>query len=255
MKKVLSLVLVLTLCAVLVSVPVFAANLPTYAPDNEGKYSVPYTEGTSGYYYALLVVEGIYDVDETPVISEDTVLYIDQATANADGDVSFDGWIPKNDEPATVYLGGVANGPVLLGYLGANNFVVAGTVTTDSSTTYEATVTLTDAEGFAYTGTSVNGAYTVEVPEGNYTFVVNVKNHLSYTDNDFAVTGDVSGKNVAVKGGDINSNGSVDYEDFAAVVNNFLLENEAADINGNGTIDYEDYAKVVNNFGIAAVVE
>lgn len=255
MKKLLSLVLVLVMCAAVMSVSAFAADKPTYSPANDGTYSIPYTEGTSGSYYALLVVEGVYDEGDTPVISEDTVLYIDQGTANADGDVIFDGWIPKNDEPATVYLGGVADGPVLLGYLGSNTFIVSGTVTTDSGTTYEATVTLTGSEGAEFSATSVSGAYAVEVPEGTYTFKVNVKNHLSYTDSDFAVAADVAGKDVELLGGDIDANGSIEYLDLMELVNTYGDENADVDIDGNGVVEYFELMMGVNNYGSVSVSE
>lgn len=253
MKKVLGLVLVFVM---LMSVAVFAADKPTFAPESDGTYTVPYSDGTSGNYYALLVVEGIYEEDETPEISEDTVLYIDQATADASGDVSFDGWIPKNDEPATVYLGGsnLPDGPVLLGYLGAQNFVVAGTVTTDSGTTYEATVTLTDAENNVFTATSVNGAYAVEVPQGTYTFTVNVKNHLSYTDADFAVDADVSGKNVSVLGGDLDESGTVDFDDLSEILRNYKTVSDY-DVDGVGEVDFDDLSIVLKNYKISAVAE
>jgi hypothetical protein len=203
MKKVLSLVIVLM---AVMSVAAFAAEPVTYTPADDGTYNVSYAGTSSGNYYALLVVEGVYEADKTPVISEDTVLYIDQSTATSSG-VTFSNWIPKNDEPATVYLGGTGlDKPVLLGYLGENTFFVTGTVTTDSGTSYEAVVTLVSGDD-TFTVTAVNGAYSIEVPEGNYTFNVNVKNHLSYTQNNFAVTGDVNGKDVEVLGGDLNGDG------------------------------------------------
>lgn len=253
MKKVLALVL----AALLMTAAVFAA--PTaFTPNENGEYSVGYTEGTENNYYALLVVSGIYAEGETPAISEDTVLYIDQGTADANGDVSFEGWIPKNDTEATVYLGGsdLDDGPVLLGYLSKEEekFTVAGKVTTDSNTTYEATVTLTDAEGNAFTGTSALGAYSVEVPKGTYTFKVTVKNHLSYTDNELAVEADISEKNVALKGGDIDGMGSVEFADLNTVLVDYGKESEA-DIDGNGTVEFADLNTVLTNYGSIAVEE
>lgn len=250
MKKILALALAMLMAMSVVAAPV------AYKPNDKGEYSAGYTEGTKGSYYALLVVSGIYAENETPAISEETVLYIDQSTGDANGDVSFDGWIPRDDVKATVYLGGSdLPNPVILGYLGAEEkFTVAGKVSTDSNTTYEATVTLTNGTD-TYTVTTAEGTYSVEIPEGTYTFKVTLKNHLSYTDNDFAVSENVAGKNVSLKGGDIDGKGSVDYEDYAAIVNNFLTDNADVDIDGNVTVDYDDYAKVVNNFGATAVVE
>ena len=253
MKKVLSLVLVL-MALVAMSTVAFAADV-TFEPDADGTYTIPYTEGTSGQFYALLVVEGVYEEGETPAISEDTVLYIDQATANANGDVSFDGWIPKNEEPATVYLGGsnLPDGPVLLGYLGSQSFIVSGTVTSES--TREATVTLTDAENNVFTATSVNGAYAVEVPEGTYTFTVNVKNHLSYTDNDFVVDADVSGKNVSVLGGDTDGDGAVAFADLTSILNTYKETDTETDITGDNVTDFTDLTIVLNNYKDVAVAE
>ena len=252
MKK---LLITLLVCMAVMSLAVYA-ELPTYTPDEtDGTYTIGYTEGAASNYYALLVVEGIYEEGATPVISEDTVLYIDQATADSNGDVSFGGWIPKNDEPATVYLGGKDATPVLLGYLGENTFVISGTVSTDSGTTYEATVTLTDAEGGVFTATSVSGAYSVEVPEGTYTFTVNVKNHLSYTDADFAVTADVSDKNASLKGGDIDANGTVEFNDLGAVLDAYKLTDESVDIDGAGTVDFADLGIILDNYKATAVNE
>ena len=246
MKKVLSFVLVLCVCVALMSVAAFAAA-SSYSPEGDGTYSIGYTEGSSGSYYALLVVEGIYAEDEAPAISEDSVLYIDQATADANGDVSFDGWYPKNDEPATVYLGGSdLDAPVLLGYLGANNFKVAGTVTAQAE--FEATITLTDAASNVFTATSVNGAYEIEVPEGTYTFNVNVKNHLSYTQNGFVVNADVSGKNVNVVGGDLNGDGVVDFGDLKIVSANYGAQMDEGDFNGDGVVDFGDLKVISANY-------
>lgn len=250
MKKVLSMLLVLV---AVMSMTAFAAEPQTYRPAADGTYSIGYTEGTASKYYALLVVEGKYEADATPTISEDTVLYIDQGTADANGDVSFDGWIPKNDEVATVYLGGTgADKPVLLGYLGANNFVVSGNVTSES--TYEATVTLTDSEGTAYSATSENGAYTVEVPEGTYTFTVNVNNHLTYTKNEFSVSADTV-KDVSVLGGDVNSDDVIDFDDLTQVLKDYKTASDDSDVDASGTVDFDDLTAVLKNYKVTAVVE
>lgn len=251
MKKVLSLVIVLV---AVMSVAVFAADPVTYTPEDDGTYKVSYAETTSGKYYALLVVEGVYTADQTPVISQDTVLYIDQSTATSSG-VTFSNWIPKNDEPATVYLGGTGlDKPVLLGYLGENTFFVTGNVTTDSGTSYEAVVTLTSGED-TFTVTSVNGAYSIEVPEGTYTFTVNVKNHLPYTDKDFVVSADVAGKDMTVIGGDASEDGTVDFDDLAIVVNNYNATIDSGDITGDGVVDFDDLSSVVNNYNAVATVD
>ena len=251
MKKFLIALLV---CVAVMSLAAYA-ELPTYTPESDGTYTIGYTEGAESNYYALLVVEGVYAEGETPVISEDTVLYIDQATANANGDVSFDGWIPKNEEPATVYLGGsnFTDGPVLLGYLGSNTFLITGTI--DSDSYYEATVTLTDANGGVYTATSVSGAYAVEVPEGTYTFTVNVKNHLSYTKKALTVEADTTFKTVELLAGDTDGDGKIISLDLDTVLSKFNTSDESADVDGSGKVNALDLDTVLSNFNEESVVE
>ncbi len=250
MKRVLSFVLV---CMVLMSVSAFAADPVTYEPAEDGTYSISYTEGTASKFYSLVVVEGKYEAGATPEISEETVLYIDQGTANANGDVTFDGWIPKNDEVATVYLGGTgSDSPVLLGYLAAASRTVSGTVTAVPATANEATVTLTDSEGTEYTTTTTNGAYSVKVPEGAYTVKVEIDNYLSYVENNFAVTGNVSDKNVTLLGGGVNADGAIGDADITALRANYGTSEAEGDIDGNGTVDYYDLMVVLNNYGKTA---
>lgn len=102
--------------ALVLSAAAFAAEPAYYKADESGEYSVDYS-GNAGDYYALLVVEGVYTEEMTPVISENTVQHIDQATADANGTASFENFVPKTTAPGTVYVGGGESGPELLGYV------------------------------------------------------------------------------------------------------------------------------------------
>lgn len=238
----------LLLVSALFSLATFAQS-ETYTPEADGTYSVGYSDGTVGAYYALLVVEGIADEGDTPTISEDSVLYIDQATADAEGKITFNGWIPKNDKPATVYLGGTAlDKPILLGYLGENTFVISGTISTDSGTTNLANITLKNSDGEYSAKADSAGKYSVEVPEGTYTFTVTVKNHLSFTKSAFDVTEAKENVNVSLKGGDVNNDGTIDVEDLTKLVSGYGTASEA-DINNDGTVDIEDLTRTVSNYG------
>lgn len=244
----------LLLVSALLSLAVFAES-ETYTPGSDGTYSVGYSDGTSGAYYALLVVEGIVDEGSTPTISEDSVLYIDQATADSDGNVTFNGWIPKNDNPATVYLGGTnLDKPVLLGYLGENTFVISGTVSTDSGTTSLASITLKNDDGEYSATADSTGKYSVEVPEGTYKFTVTVKNHLSYTKSAFDVNEAKENVNVTLKGGDVNGDGNINIVDFTRVVSAYGTDSEI-DINNDGTVNILDFTRIVSNYGTSAVSE
>lgn len=252
MKRVLSLVLI---CMMLMSVSVFAADPVTYEPAEDGTYSIGYTEGTADYYYSLVVVEGKYTADQTPTISEESVLYIDQGMADSNGDVTFSGWIPKNDEKATVYLGGTgADSPVLLGYLAAASYTLSGTVTTVPATANEATITLTGlGEEGTYTATTTDGAYTIKVPEGSYTFEVSVDNYI-VAEEPINVSGNAS-KDVTLLGGDVNADGAIGDADITALRANYGTSEAEGDIDGDGTVDYDDLMVVLNNYGKTAVSE
>ena len=116
MKRTLARIIVLSfVCVALLTCGVFAED--NYVHNNNGTFSVNY-DGEAGSYYALLVVDGMYKPDVFPSISEDNVLYIDQTTADDEGNVDFENWtITDMSSPATVYVSGPATGPVLLGYL------------------------------------------------------------------------------------------------------------------------------------------
>ncbi len=248
MKRILSVLLVLI---TIMSTAVFAAEPATYEPAEDGTYSISYTEGTASKFYSIVVVEGVYEAGETPEISEETVLYIDQGTADANGDVTFGGWIPKNDERATVYLGGTgSDSPVLLGYLAAASRTVSGTVMEVPATANEATVTLTDSEGTEYTATTTNGAYSVRVPEGSYTFKVSVDNYIEKVE-PVTISEDTS-KNVTLLGGDVNADGAIGDADITALRANYGTSEAEGDIDGNGTVDYYDLMVVLNNYGKTA---
>ena len=79
-------------CAVMLCVAV-SAETTTVVPGDDGKYDVTYN-GTSGEYYAILVVEGTYAENETPTISEDSIIYFSQETAGADGNATFANFLP-----------------------------------------------------------------------------------------------------------------------------------------------------------------
>lgn len=102
----------LVAAAVLVSsltVSAFAAT-DGYTTDVDGtvtcdgeKYTATYAGAEAGSQYVLLVVEGTPD---SYTVSEDSILYIDQVAADANGTVTFSGFIPMSIADSVVLLGG-----------------------------------------------------------------------------------------------------------------------------------------------------
>lgn len=256
MTKLLKTLAISVLCFAVMSVAAFAAENIT--ANSDGTFPASYADGTEGQYYALVVVEGIYTEDQTPAISEDTVLHIDQVTAGASG-ASFDNFVPRNNNPATVYVGGsdLDDGPVILGYINAEEpvkeYKVSVAVTADSDAA--ATVKLV-ADGVEVTAVYDEAAdkYVATVAEGTYKLTVNVPKHLSYTMNALTVAADVE-KAVTVKGGELDINGVIDFDDLNVVLNNYGNTDETIDIDGIGTVNFDDLNIILNNYGESAVVE
>lgn len=234
----------------------FAAE--NYNQDASGAYTVDYT-GKAGEYYAILVVDGIYEDGKMPAITEDSIIYISQETADAEGKVSFADFKTKNDHDGTVYIGGSGlDSAVLLGYVKAplTGSKVSGSVTSDSGSPVESNVTLTSTTDSSktFTATTKDGTYEITVPNDTYKFVVTKKAHLSYTKNELAVSEDVV-KDVKLVGGDTNADGTINYRDLNSVIVEYNTAGETADINGDGTVNYRDLNVIITNYNANAVAE
>lgn len=234
----------------------FAAE--TYNQDALGAYTVDYT-GKAGGYYAILVVDGIYEDGKMPTITEDSIIYISQETADAEGKVSFADFKTKNDHDGTVYIGGSGlDSAVLLGYVKAptTGSKVSGSVTSDSGSPVESNVTLTSTTDSSktFTVTTKDGAYEITVPNDTYKFVVTKKAHLSYTKNELAVSENVV-KDVELKGGDVTLDDTINIRDITALIAVYNTNDATADVNGSGTVDIRDLTVLLGNYGKTAIAE
>ncbi len=255
-SKITKILMCTLLCAVVLCMGAFAAE--TVDPDENGAYTVEYTK-TAGEYYAILVVEGTYAEGEAPTITEDSIIYISQETADAQGKATFANFKLKSNVAGTVYIGGSdMDAAVLYGYTTpvSEGFDVTGTVTVDSGSAVEANVTLTSTADATkvYTATTVSGAYTITVPADTYKFVVTKKAHLSYTDSEYAVTANAT-KDVALKGGDTNASGVIDHVDLNDVFLEYLNTPNIADITADGVVNHVDLNILLTNYFAEKVVE
>lgn len=249
--------------SVLLAMAVFAfaasAAPVDYTANEDGSFDVTYT-GTAGEYYALVIVEGIAAEGTAPVITSSSIQYIDQVTAAADGTAAFNGILLKTDGvKGTVYLGGSdLDAAKLLGYVNNSGteetFTVSGTVTSDSAKEAKVTLTSTSDAAKVFTVDTASGSYTISVPADTYKFVVTKAAHLSYTKNALEVKADVA-KNVELKGGDLNSDNVINFDDLTEVVLNYSTDSEVADINGDGIVNFDDLTTIVLNYLAQSVVE
>lgn len=144
----------LVAAAVLVSsltVSAFAAT-DGYTTDVSGtvtcdgeKYTATYTGAEAGEQYVLLVVEG---TPESYTVTQGSILYINQTAADANGTVTFSGFIPMNVADSVVLLGGYfADGsPKVLGTIQAQ-FIPGEVDDSEGITADDALVTLQIALG------------------------------------------------------------------------------------------------------------
>lgn len=258
MKKIVLTMLVLVLAA---CTCVLAGAVPAeYEPDGTGAFQISYDGATPGEYYALVIVSGIAEEGTAPQITEQSIQYIDQLTADSTGVVSFDNVLLRTDgTEASVYLGGSdLDNAILLGYVNVggavDEFTVSGTISSDSSK--DASVKLTSVVDSAsvYTITTADGVYTITVPADTYKFEVTKPAHLSYTKNELVVA-DNTTVDVVLKGGDINGDGSISYLDVGTLLQVYNSDDESADVTGDGVVSYLDLGVLLNNYNGISVVE
>ena len=258
MKKIVLTMLVIVLAA---CTCVLAGAVPAeYEPDGTGAFQISYDGATPGEYYALVIVSGIAEEGAAPQITEQSIQYIDQLTADSTGVVSFDNVLLRTDgAEATVYLGGSDfDSALLLGYVNkggsASEYTVSGTISSDSSK--DASVKLTSVVDSAsvYTITTADGVYTITVPADTYKFEVTKPAHLSYTKNELVVD-DNTTVDVVLKGGDVDGNGSIDFDDLSSLLLKYGMSEEEADINGDGVINFDDLSKLLLNYAAVSEIE
>ena len=258
MKKIVLTMLVLVLAA---CTCVLAGAVPAeYEPDGTGAFQISYDGAKPGEYYALVIVSGIAEEGAAPQITEQSIQYIDQLTAGSDGVVTFDNVLLRTDgAEATVYLGGSNfDSALLLGYVNkggsASEYTVSGTISSDSSK--DASVKLTSVVDSAsvYTITTADGVYTITVPADTYKFEVTKPAHLSYTKNELVVA-DNTTVDVVLKGGDVDGNGSIDFDDLSSLLLKYGMSEEEADINGDGVINFDDLSKLLLNYAAVSEIE
>lgn len=258
MKKIVLTMLVLVLAA---CTCVLAGAVPAeYEPDGTGAFQISYDGAKPGEYYALVIVSGIAEEGAAPQITEQSIQYIDQLTAGSDGVVTFDNVLLRTDgAEATVYLGGSDfDSALLLGYVNkggsASEYTVSGTISSDSSK--DASVKLTSVVDSAsvYTITTADGVYTITVPADTYKFEVTKPAHLSYTKNELVVD-DNTTVDVVLKGGDINGDGVINFDDLTAIVLNYSTASDEADVTGDGAVNFDDLTSVILNYMLSSVAE
>lgn len=268
MKKKL-LAILLALCMFTFST-VTALAIPseiTPTPAESKTYNVEYATNdtaNSGKQYVLLIIKAPKDAtlgDETALgeLDVDSILYIDQAGADENGKVTFNGLQLKSQTSANVYISGeTLNAPVHVGYIVVAGVTVGGSVKFHGNYS-PATVRLLDAESsdeVASVSTDNDGVFTLEtVPTGEYSLEVTKPGYCKVTKHNVSIEDDTPLSVIDITGyaGDINGSNKVNGADLSILLNNFNkstenLSNAAADINGSGKVDGTDLGYLIACF-------
>ncbi len=122
MKKRISLIFCVVAAVVcLLSV---GAAATTYAPDNDGLYTVV-LDMEPNCEYSLFAVKGVYDqtnyIEAYRAAEDSDILYFEQKNSESDGSVAFGPFAPAGYYDATLILGGTnLSEPIIAGYLSAD---------------------------------------------------------------------------------------------------------------------------------------
>lgn len=271
MRKMLRLGLCLSVLAAALTCSALAAGQATegYTTANDGctvtydegtgKYTASYTGAIEGKQYALLVVKG---TEESHPIGDDTIMYIDQMAATADG-VSFT-FIPKSTPNCVVLLGGdfgeeTSSSPVTLGTLIGKGVEVSGSVDIGVNVTSNITLTLYNPDGTSVGSSSMNsdGNYSISsIPEGTYYVKASKAGFVSNAVK-VIVTGEgnIGGVSVTLYGGDVNTDKMINAADLLALLSDFgktgqdSITNGYADINEDTAVNAADLLELLANYG------
>lgn len=224
----------------------------------KGTYTAEYSQPGLAGQFVLLVVAG---TEEDYIISDDTILYIDQAGASG-GKVSFTGFIPKTVSDSVVLLGGSFGGstrsPRVLGTIIGQGVQVSGAVTLEGRSSHAgATAALTAGSETFKATTNALGAWRLEgVPTGaGYQLEITMPGYLSYTKQNIDLEGDLTLPAVQLYGGDINGDDYINGRDLSTLLRRFGQTSDddafdpAVDINGDEYINGRDLRFVLINFG------
>lgn len=275
MKKVLLLltvVIVLALSAVCVSA---SDSLEDYTPAKD-KYTIIYNVGedNAAGMYGMIAIKGTNTIINTSNL--ENIYYIDQTSADNEGNISFIDFAPKgvapsNDkfEECTVFIGGPGfDTAEAIGYLkkGEAGYYISGKVVDSVNPGKTATITVKDSSGetIATATTAADGTFSIAVPAGeNYIVVITKANYLSYTFTGINVLEsaeapiDLPDADISTSAGDINGTGEVNLDDLSFLLADYgepVLLNPNSDINGTGEVNLDDLSILLASYGEKPIV-
>ena len=256
---------ILTVMSVLLSgMSAFAASTATSVYNASKSNAVDQYFTTSGKienggsgFVTLLVTNG-------SAITVDSIMYIDQTVADANGNFSFTDYIPKINVPVgskyTVKVGATSlTAAIPGGYLEApaiTGHTVSGSLNFFGSTT-GASLNLKKNGSVVASATSTNGTFSLSnVEDGEYIITVTKRAHLPAV-----ATVKVEGGNITVPaitlipGDCVSDDGEIGFKDLSTVIDVYGVKtgetgyNINFDFDEDGEVGFKELSAIIDNYG------
>jgi len=280
MKKMLGLFVAVAMLAVC-SISVFAEDPVIVLPATalNGDLESYTTTGTNSNYagqmMTLLVVKDPDGNGEITVndITDTSIQYIDQGTANEAGVYTFANYIPKETpgigDVYVVMIGGESidvplktnsiNGP---DEEPSGDITFAGTISTLGDTT-PATIKfldLTTSEEVAVGEVNPStGAFSITAPAGDYILKVGKIGHLTFTISKFTLAENPAEGTYSLRAGDVDASGDINIDDITYVLASYATRKDIdvgyvdeRDLDESNDINIDDITYALANYGVKA---
>lgn len=224
-----------------------------------GKYQASYSKTIPGNEYVLLVVAK--SADGSRMINANSIMYIDQKTADANG-VTFE-FIPKSVPDCEVLLAGDfgdAVSPIVLGELVAQGGAsITGKITNANAPLVQ--LGSGDRENFVAQYTAIvnkDGTFAFNgIPEGEYALQISQAYCITYFKANVSITPDTTqfDREFTLHAGDIVPDGAINFSDLSLLIRNYgpsYTPGSPADINGDGAVNFEDLSLLIANYDVRA---
>jgi hypothetical protein len=235
-----------------------------------GKYTLAYTEMademSSGQEVVLLAIRGLAGSTTELSITADNILYIDQAQSDGTS-VSYNSFIPKVVEEATLLLGGATSdgNPKIVGHIVTPSLVSGYVSYVSPISGRTATLVLQDKSNPSISYTlqlTKAGSFSLQlIPNGTYSLTVTTESHTSYTYSNMVINGDnFTNLNCLLRAGDVNSDEKINFTDLSTLIDDYnktvtTAKTPKCDVNGDAKINFTDLSTLIDNYNKSAIVE
>lgn len=240
------------LCVLMLFVTVSADEITSEYIKTESGNQYFTTSGTisanANGFVSLLVTDG-------DTISVNSIMYIDQTTADENGYFKFENYVPKNNilgaKTYKVRIGATSSTTALDGGVLQITDAILGAVNFNDFTGVSgATVTLKDSTGATLKTQDFTTDFNLSsLNEGAYTLIIKKPLFLPAVVNVDYEGVPTTVDEIMLYAGDIVQDNVINLTDLTLLIEDYSSESTAVDLNGDGTINASDLSAMINNYG------